>query len=161
MALNRLLCIVIVISSGAALHLESHMSDPHSSAKVPSEWAREWLMGQPAIVILLIAIIGGGCYGVRWVAIDVVPAHIASFQATVREVQDANIKTISSLEASHREERQRTEDSARFERSEWRRFHIDSVDRIERVLGIKKAVGSSPLLEKELDSQLPVITKGN
>lgn len=121
----------------------------HPVQRSLSDRAGEWLFGLPAVVILLVAIIGVGCYGVWWVATKVVPSHIASFQASIREVQALNDKRYEMQEASHKEERQRSEDSSRFERSEWRKFHTEEMNRWERFGGGRKINTLPPVFETE------------
>lgn len=64
--------------------------------------AATWMFGRDSTVIVLIMAIGVLCYGIRWVAIDVVPQHIESVTSTVR-----------TLEIEHRAEREK-------DAAEWR-----------------------------------------
>lgn len=106
-----------------------------ATPRTTKEAVIHWLLGQPAIVVCLLAIIIGGGYGVRWVATEVVPLHFSK----VREI-------VTDLEKSHREEREKESESAREERRQSQQFHTDTIDRIERLATGRKttSVGAAP-----------------
>lgn len=61
-----------------------------------------WMFGRDSTVIVLLLAIGVLCYGIRWVAIDVIPKHIESVTAAVNQ-----------MEMNHRAEREK-------DAAEWR-----------------------------------------
>lgn len=81
----------------------------------------------PPGMFSLLMVIGG----LFWIAYQVVPYHIGEMKGL-----------ITSIEASHREEREQERAAAREERDQWRAFHKSEVDRVERVFA-GKPVGSA------------------
>lgn len=105
--------------------------------RTTKEAAMHWLLGQPAIVICLVAIIVGGGFGVRWVATDVVPLHFSK----MREI-------VTDLETSHREEREKEATASREERRQAQQFHVETIDRIERLATGRKTTAVTPLSDQ-------------
>lgn len=109
------------------------MSSSEQTPRGPKDLAMTWLLGQPAIVILLCAVVAGGFY----IANKVVPLHFDKLK-----------EVVSEQEKSHREERQQESTAARDERQSWQKFHADTIDRIERITTSRKTTGiTNPMKE--------------
>jgi hypothetical protein len=107
------------------------------------ESATRWVSGQPAIVILLLGIITGGVYGVRWLAIDIVPMHLDKMNDSIRQLQAASDVKQLKLEEMHREERKIADDKYIKEREDFRKSLSENMDRVERMF-IRKVSGDHP-----------------
>ena len=98
------------------------MSEPLPVRTAPPQGAKEqamyWLLGQPAIVILLTAVVGGGFY----IANKVVPLHFDKLKEVVTE-----------LERTHTKERETDSAANREERAQWREFHKETINQVERL----------------------------
>ena len=124
--------------------------NPGNVKKDLLEAATRWVSGQPAIVVLLLGIITGGVYGVRWLAIDIVPMHIDKMNESIAKLQAASdIKQIK-LEEIHREERRIADDKYIKEREEFRKSLSENMDRVERMFS-RKVSGEQP--DRQLDPQ--------
>lgn len=114
----------------------TNMSEPNlpTNGRGPKEIAMTWLLGQPAIVVLLAAVVAGGFY----VANKVVPLHFDKLKEVVTE-----------QEKSHREERTAEATASREERQTWQRFHAETIDRIERIATGRKTTSIIAPIEKD------------
>lgn len=99
------------------------MSEPELAPKMRLyEKLVDKVTNLPPGMFSLLLVIGG----LFWIAYQVVPYHIGEMKTL-----------ITSIEQSHREEREQDRKSSKEEREQWRTFHKAEVDRIERVFAGK------------------------
>ena len=117
---------------------EAIVSEPLPVKAAPPQGAKEqamfWLLGQPAIVILLTAVVCGGFY----IANKVVPMHFEKLKEVVTE-----------QERTHTKERETESAANRDERAQWREFHKEAINQVERLATGRKTSGiASPKMDQ-------------
>jgi len=102
--------------------------------------AVDWLLGQPAIVVVLMTILCVGGYSVRWLVLEgrefartEIPKHIEAINSAQTSRDKAFIATLEKKDAEHLAERE-----------EARKWMTETIERIERFAGLAKkpATGS-------------------
>lgn len=106
--------------------------------------AVDWLLGQPAVVVVLIAILFSSGYAIRWMVLEgrefartEIPKHIEAINAAQTSRDKAFIATLEKKDADQKAERE-----------ENRKWMTETIERIERFAGLAKkpstgSVGSS------------------